>query len=695
MKQLVKMKDCRIKFPVVLFLFLFSFSFAFAQTLTNVKGQVRDQSGEPVIGASVVVKGTTNGTITDIDGIFHLDVEKNSRLVISFVGYETQETELKGRNSINIVLKEDLKVLDEVVVVGYGTVKKKDATGSVATVSINEKNKPMATSPQELLGGKVAGVSVISGGGQPGASSTIRIRGGSSLNAKNEPLIVVDGVILSNETVGGLSNGLSSINPNDIETFTVLKDASATAIYGSRASNGVIMITTKKGSSGKVKISYNGTVSMSQKRNDYDVMSGDEFRDFISNLDGVTSSMLTALNLYDGQSTDWQDEIYRTAVSTDHNISAFGTVKDFMPYRVSFGYNNENGILKTSNFERYTGNISLTPVLFDDHLTVNINAKGSYINNRFADDSSVGAAVFFDPTKPVMNGNSNYGGYYTWTSDGTPDGGKMGSAPINPMATLKMRNDNSNVKSLLSSIRADYKFHFLPELKLTVNASHDYSESDGSEWISPNSPSNYGDVNKSGLLREYGDKFINQLLEVYGQYAKDFKKSRFDIMGGYSYQSYQKEGSTVSHYLSRDPENYGNKTEESATFNPYGPEKYVLISFFGRLNYSLLDKYLLTVTLRDDASSRFAKNNRWGLFPSVALGWKIKEESFLKYSESVSDLKLRLGWGLTGQQDVGAYYPSMPSYRWGKGGVTYPSYDAQGNVTWVKVIAPKIGRAHV
>ena len=391
------MKECRIKFPVVLFLFLFSFSFAFAQTLTNVKGQVRDQSGEPVIGASVVVKGTTNGTITDIDGIFHLDVEKNSRLVISFVGYETQETELKGRNSINIVLKEDLKVLDEVVVVGYGTVKKKDATGSVATVSINEKNKPMATSPQELLGGKVAGVSVISGGGQPGASSTIRIRGGSSLNAKNEPLIVVDGVILSNETVGGLSNGLSSINPNDIETFTVLKDASATAIYGSRASNGVIMITTKKGSSGKVKISYNGTVSMSQKRNDYDVMSGDEFRDFISNLDGVTSSMLTALNLYDGQSTDWQDEIYRTAVSTDHNISAFGTVKDFMPYRVSFGYNNENGILKTSNFERYTGNISLTPVLFDDHLTVNINAKGSYINNRFADDSSVGAAVFFDP----------------------------------------------------------------------------------------------------------------------------------------------------------------------------------------------------------------------------------------------------------------------------------------------------------
>lgn len=394
------MKRLRFKALLILIAGLCMSISVFAQQIT-VTGVVKDPTGEPVIGANVIIKGTTNGTVTDVDGQFMLSASKGDIISVSFIGYKMQE--LPAAANMNIILAEDSQMLENVVVIGYGTVKKNDATGAVTAIKPDEKNRGVQVSPQDMLMGKVAGVSVASSTGQPGSSSSIRIRGGSSLSAKNDPLVVIDGVIMNNSAPDGLSNPLSTVNPADIESFTVLKDASAAAIYGSRASNGVIIITTKKGKSGSVKINYSGNVSISTKRNKTDVMSADEYRDYITTSPNVTEGMLTALNLHPGVSTDWQDEVLRTAVSTDHNLSAYGSVKEFMPYRVSFGYTDQNGILKTSNFQRYTGSLSLTPSLFNDHLNVNLNAKGVYIKNRFADTGALGSAVAFDPTKPVYN----------------------------------------------------------------------------------------------------------------------------------------------------------------------------------------------------------------------------------------------------------------------------------------------------
>lgn len=656
----------------------------------QVKGKITDSSGEPVIGASIIeVSNPQNGTISDVEGNFTFLMAPDGILRISYIGYITQEIPLNGKTDHRIILKENTELLDEVVVIGYGSVKKEDLTGSVTAIKIDEMNKGLSTSAQDMLGGKIAGVSVISEGGQPGATSTIRIRGGSSLSAKNDPLIVIDGVIMSNETVGGLTNGLSTINPADIETFTVLKDASATAIYGSRASNGVVLITTKKGKNGKIRISYNANVSVSTPRNKYDVLTGDEYRDLVNHMPDATDAMKQALNLYPGQNTNWQDEIYRTSISTDHNLSVLGAVKE-MPYRASLGYTDENGILKTSNFQRYTGNLSFSPTFFDSHLGVNLNAKGTYIKNRFANKDAIGSAVFFDPTKPVYNNNKNYGGYYTWTNDGEPDGAINSQGAINPLALLKMTHDKSEVKAFIGNAQFDYKLHFLPELKVNINVAYDYSNSDGKKTVEPNSPAEYGDVDKSGSRYYYEETFKNALFESYLQYAKELPdmKSRFDVMAGYSYQSYKQDKNNVKYYLSRNPDQFGKETSE---IDPYkeDPRKYVLISFYGRLNYTLLDRYLLTFTLRDDGSSRFAKDNRWGLFPSLALAWRISEESFLKNVEPLSNLKLRLGWGKTGQQDISDnWYPSQQSWSWGKGGAMYPFYDEKGNVTWVNVIKP-------
>lgn len=411
--------------------------------------------------------------------------------------------ELPVASDMNIILAEDSQMLENVVVIGYGTVKKNDATGSVIAIKPDEKNRGLQVSPQDMLMGKVAGVSVASSTGQPGSSSSIRIRGGSSLSAKNDPLVVIDGVIMGNSAPDGLSNPLSTINPSDIESFTVLKDASATAIYGSRASNGVIIITTKKGKSGSVKINYSGNVSVSTKRNKVDVMSGDEYRDYITNAPNTTEGMLNALNLFPNVSTDWQDEVLRTAISTDHNISAYGSVKEFMPYRVSFGYTDQNGILKTSNFQRYTGSVSLTPSFFQDHLNVNLNGKGVYIKNRFADTGALGSAVSFDPTKPVTNG-SKYGGYFTWTGDYTPDGTRATSAGVNPVSMLEMVDDRSTAKSFIGNAQFDYKLHFLPDLRFNMNMGIDYTSVEGKKYIDPNAPGSYQpDDDATGSNRIY------------------------------------------------------------------------------------------------------------------------------------------------------------------------------------------------
>ena len=400
---------------------------AMAQNI-QISGVVKDVVGDPLIGVSVLVKGGTKGTSTDYNGFYTISAPADGTLVFSYVGMDTQEVKIGGSKKLDVTMTENGNYIDEVVVIGYGTVKKNDATGSVTAIKAEEKNKGLTVSPQDMIAGKVAGVNVATSTGQPGGGSAIRIRGGSSLTASNDPLIVIDGVVMSSGSVEGLSNPLSSVNPTDIESFTVLKDASATAIYGSRASNGVIIITTKKGKTGSVKINYSGNVSVSTRKNKIDVMTGDEYRDFIINNPNATEAMITAVNLYPGVNTDWQDEVMRTAVSTEHNISAYGSVKDYLPYRVSFGYTNQNGILKTSNFERYTGSVSLTPKFFDDHLNMNLNAKGIYIKNQFADTGAVVGAVSFDPTKPVKNDNNKFGGYFTWTTDNDPNGTKASSA---------------------------------------------------------------------------------------------------------------------------------------------------------------------------------------------------------------------------------------------------------------------------
>lgn len=684
------------KWKKILLLFLGIFTMIGIQAQTGnritVRGTIVDNTGEPVIGASVSEKGNpTNGTISDLDGLFSIEVASDGVITVSYIGYVNQDIPVNGTTQHRIVLRENAELLDEVVVIGYGSVRKDDLTGSVTAIKVDEMNKGLTTSPQDMLGGKIAGVSVVSEGGQPGANSTIRIRGGSSLSAKNDPLIVIDGVIMSNETVGGLSNGLSTINPADIETFTVLKDASATAIYGSRASNGVILITTKKGQTGRIRVAYNANVSVSTPRNKYDMLNGDEYRALVNSLPDATDAMKSALELYPGQSTDWQDEIYRTSVSTDHNVSVLGAVKG-MPFRTSVGFTDENGILKTSNFQRYTGNLSFTPKFFDDHLSLNLNAKGTYIKNRFANTDAIGSAVFYDPTKPVYNDNTLYGGYYTWTNDGKPDGAINSQGAKNPLALLYMTNDKSTVKSFIGNAQIDYKFHFLPELKINVNMAYDYSNSDGQKTVEPNSPAEYGDdPEKSGSRNHYEETFKNALFESYLQYAKELPdaNSRFDVMGGYSYQSYKQDKTSYKNYLSRNPDTFGQETTPIDQYKE-DPQKYVLISFYGRLNYTFMERYLFTFTLRDDGSSRFAKNNRWGLFPAVALAWRINDEPFMQNTSGyLSNLKLRLGWGRTGQQDISdKWYPSQQSWSWGKGGAMYPFYDENGNVTWVNVIKP-------
>jgi len=646
MKQ-VNLKLVKTILPILMGLFL-SMG-VFAQQIT-VTGVVKDAKGEPIIGANVAVKGTTTGTITDLDGVFHLQAPQNSVLTVSFIGYKT--VEVKALKNLTVVLQEDAVMLEGTVVIGYGTVKKNDLTGSVTAIKPDKLNRGLTTTATDMITGKIAGVNVTSDGGAPGGDVTIRVRGGSSLSASNKPLIVIDGLPIDNEGIKGVSNMFSTINPNDIETFTVLKDASATAIYGSRASNGVIIITTKKGEKGSApRVSYDGNISVSTKVNSIDVMSADEFRNFVTNKFGANSG---AVKLLGTENTDWQKEIFRTAIGHDHNVTVSGGLKN-MPYRVSVGYTNQNGILDTSNFERYTGSFNLSPSFFDNHLNVNINAKGMISNNRFADTGAIGAALDFDPTKPVMDGNSKYGGYFAWE-----DAGQFISiATKNPVSMLKQKKETANSKNIIANAQFDYKFHFLPELHANLNLGMDVATGTQDVFYPKESPIGYIENGKTGS--ETIDKY-NHLLDFYLQYAKDLNDAHhIDLMGGYSWQHFH-----------RNTENaYNNLDSSNPTSYIFKTENY-LVSFFGRLNYSFMNKYLVTATLRNDGTSRFSKDNRWGLFPSVALGWKIKEESFLKDVDAISDFKLRLGYGITGQQDLSqGDYPYMATYYAGQDGAFY------------------------
>lgn len=594
-----------------------------------------------------------------------MNANKGDIIVISFIGYQPQEAQAAA--SMNIILKDDTELLDEVVVIGYGSVKKDDLSGSVVAIKAEEMNKGAVTSPQELIMGKVPGLSVSQGDGAPGAGSTIRIRGGASLNASNDPLIVIDGIPVSNDAAPGTPNALATINPNDIETFTVLKDASATAIYGSRASNGVIIIQTKKGTQDKIKVSYSGTFTAKDPYKRIETLDAQSFREVMQAQypEGTAQSadIQRILNVYPNQSTDWQDAIYQTGLSTDQNIGIAGKA-GFMPFRISLGYNTEKGTLKTSKYERYTGAVNLSPKFFDNHLSVDINVKGTINKNRFADSGAVGAAAFFDPTKPIYDEENRYNGYWNW---GIVQGAQADLATQNPLSLLYDRNNHGTTKRSLGNIQLDYKIHGLEDLHANLNLGYDVAKTTGRNFVNSNSVQSSLDKTFTGLGQgnTWNNLRRNHLLDFYMNYAKNIEsiKSNFDIMAGYSWQHF---------YYANHDITYSNPTEDLGAKEGYTydanerhyirddhrriPYENYLISFFGRLNYNFMDRYLLTATLRRDGSSRFSENNRWGLFPSAALAWTISNEPFMKATENVlSKLKLRLGYGVTGQQEIGDY----------------------------------------
>jgi len=643
---------------MLMLLLIWGISTAMAQSGT-VQGTIVDASdGSPLPGATVLVKGTTTGTVTDMNGKYSIQVKGNATLVFSYVGYVAQEVVVQPNTTVNIKLKPTAANLNELVVIGYGTVKKSDATGSVSVVSSKDFNRGNIINPQELLIGKSAGVVINTNSGAPGAGATIRIRGGSSLNASNDPLIIVDGVPIDNSAISGSSNILSFINPNDIASFTVLKDASATAIYGSRASNGVIIITTKKAHVGsKFKITYDGSATLSAPMKYMDVYSGDQIRQIAyKNKSLYGADSYDALGSYN---TNWQNQIYRVAFSQDHNIGISGSYKT-LPYRVTLGYTGQNGILKNTGLRRFTGSVNLNPTFFKKSLKVNINAKGMNNNNNFGDDGAVGSAISMDPSQPVKDGNPASDGYFQWSNYGA----SLGTS--NPLSQALLVDNRSVVNRFIGNIELDYTLPFFKDLRVHLNLATDVTKGEGHNNKPVTANPNILGTYVNGQLSNYNAKNTNNLLDFYVNYVKKVKsiKSKFDVTAGYSWQRFHLENYNYTRDA-KDP--YGITPDSISHINDLQ-----LISFFGRFNYTLNNKYLLTFTLRDDGSSRFSPDNRWGLFPSAAFAWKIKDENFLKDVNWLSQLKLRLGWGITGQQGIGSnYYPYMATYRSSQDGYYY------------------------
>lgn len=643
----------------------------FAQT-GSISGRVTDGANEPVVGASIILKGTSLATSTDLEGNYMLSSIPigAQALIIRYIGFLSQEKQVtvSEHTVLNFQLAIDDQTLSEVVVVGYGTQKKSDLTGSISSVSADDFQQGAITTPEQLISGKIAGVAITSNSGAPGAGSTIRIRGGASLNASNDPLIVIDGVPVSNSSISGSANPLSLINPNDIENFTVLKDASATAIYGSRASNGVILITTKKGGGGKPKINFSTQYSIATPYKTADVLSADQFRDFVNEKGSATYK-----NLLGEANTDWQKEIYQNAGSTDNNISISGSLKN-LPYRVSVGYLNQDGILKTGNLDRTTASINLSPTLLNNHLKVNLNVKGTYSKNRFANEGAIGAAVSFDPTKPVYSGNDKYGGYYEWLDpDPTSATGIRQLAPRNPLSLLNQREDRSTVQRSIGNIQLDYSLPFLPELHANLNLGYDVSNGEGTIIVPESAAASYRRFQDdsqnfySGENNRYLQTQQNQLLEFYLNYAKELPSlnSRLDVVGGYAYQAFSTTNNDYADY-SFD----GQLRPGSEPLYAFDKPENRLVSFYGRVNYSINNRYLFTGTVRTDGSSRFSPENRWSTFPSAAFAWRVIDEPFMQDSK-ISDLKLRLGYGVTGQQEGVGNYDYISYYNLSTGTAQY------------------------
>lgn len=622
-----------------------------AQTRT-IKGEVTDaQNGEALIGATVMVEGEKGGTVTDFDGNFSLQVSSSAKKIkVSYIGYIDKVLSIS--DNMKVKLESDSKALADVVVIGYGTARKSDLTGSVATVKSKDFNKGLVSSPEQLINGKVSGVQIMSNSGSASAGSTIRVRGGASLNASNDPLIVLDGVPLEQGGISGnSSNFLSMINPSDIESMTVLKDASSTAIYGSRASNGVIIITTKKGQQGAVKVNFNTTNSLQTRAQMVDMLSRDEFVNVINQFgtDNQKSLLGTA-------NTDWNDEVYHTAFGTDNNLSVSGSIDKWLPFRVSVGYYNQSGLVRKDNVERWTGNVVLTPSFFQDHLKLTINAKGTLNNNSFNNGGAVWAAATFNPTIPVYSGNDKYGGYNeALDADGYP----VNAGVRNPRGLVDLYDSKSKVSRFIGSMDVDYKVHFLPELKLHATVGADYAKGDGTIYVPAYAAQSYNkDESLGGSDYKYGpQKNENRLLTLYANYAKYFEdiKSNVDLTAGYDYQYWK---STTPLYYTKSAAGTNLSTVKASDY------RHVMLSYYGRINYSFDGKYLLTATVRRDASSRFSKNTRWGTFPSVALGWTLTEEPWLKNQKVLSNLKLRASYGVTGQQEGIGNYNYLPVYTY-------------------------------
>jgi TonB-linked SusC/RagA family outer membrane protein len=682
-KNLNYMRKNYLKHYVLLFAMLLVSSLAFAQNGT-ITGTVADTKGETLPGVSVTLDGTTTGTATDINGAFKLSAAAGTHtLTAKYLGYATMQKTIVvtagASATVAFQLAAESQSLNEVVVVGYGTQNRKDVTGSVATVNSKDFQKVSASTPEQLIAGKVAGVAITSNGGQPGAGSQIRIRGGASLNATNDPLIIIDGVPLTNGGISGASNPLSLINPNDIESFSILKDASSAAIYGSRASNGVILITTKKGLTGKPKISFVSQLSAAQIAKKVDVFTAAEMRDYV-NANGTDAQKA----LLGDANTDWQKEIYQTAIGSDNNISVAGGLKN-LPYRVSVGYLNQNGILRTDNLERTSASINLNPRLFDNHLKINLNVKGAINKSRFANQGAIGSAITMNPTYPIYSGNENeFGGYYEIKKAGVFER----LAPRNPLGLLYLKQDNSNVKRSVGNAQFDYSFHFLPDLHANLNLGYDYSTSSGTIVVPDYAAQEFERFKDAagklhgGINKQYAQKLMNRLGEFYFSYNKEMKDidSRVEAIAGYSYQIFRNEDRPNGSQNYGFPDVTSDGTIAQSRIFPDNVFQSVLISYYSRLKYTFKDRYTLQGSIRTDGSSRFAEENRWSVFPTVSFGWNVKEESFLKDASTLSNLRFRVGYGITGQQEGIGLYDYRSFYNLSNNAAQYQMGDAYYNM---------------
>ncbi|MBC7850763.1 MAG: SusC/RagA family TonB-linked outer membrane protein, partial [Chitinophagaceae bacterium] len=649
----------------MLFLFVSFVPLALLAQDRVITGKITDsKDGSPVTGASITPKGSSGGTTTSAEGTFSISVGSAVRtLVISSVGYAPQEFTLTESNSLTISLVSNQSNLNEVVVVGYGSTRKKDLTGAVASVSAKDFVKGALQSPEQLIAGKVAGVQITSNSGAPGSGSSILIRGGASLNASNSPLIVIDGVPVDNGGAAGSINPLNMLNPSDIENFTILKDPSAAAIYGSRASNGVILITTKKGKAGKTRFNFGAQGFAQVRSGEVDVLTADQIREVVT-----TKGLTTDAGKLGTESTDWQDEIYKVAFGQDLNLSASGAAANGkLPFRISGGFLNQDGILRTGNFKRQTVAINLSPRLFNDRLKVDFNIKGARTTNKFAEEGAIGSAIAFDPTQPVRVNSNRFGGFFEYVDNATFGAPPRDLAPRNPISLLEMRDAQSEVLRSIGNLQLDYSIPWVSGLRANVNVGFDYQKGEGTTLVSDSAASTYRRwevvnnqvVHFGGVNTQYKNTRYNLLADFYLNYVKDIDriKSRIDVMAGYGYQDFN-----FKDYAYADFRYDGSERENTRpAFDTY-PSEYLLKSVYGRLNYTLANKYVLTLSARTDGSSKYNKNDRWGFFPSAALAWRVSEEKFLAESTVISDLKFRVGYGVTGQQDCIGFYEYLPGY---------------------------------